>query len=122
INALFTVEFATLDSQSVFRGFVSGQANDNHKAVVSETQTNRIIIASSHANEYRLGQSIGIGYNAWDNSLSGGPRLITHIAPYDANNTAIYFDGEPVDILEGHIIANRGWINGFSRNIASSSG
>lgn len=122
INALFTVEFATLNSQSVALGFTSGQANDNHKAVVSETQTNRIIIASSHASEYRLGQSIGIGFNAFDNSLSGGPRLITHIAPYDVETTAIYFDGEPVDILEGAIIANRGWINGFSRNIASSSG
>jgi len=122
INALFTVEFATLDSQSVALGFTTGQLNNNHKAVVSETQTNRIIIASSHANEYRVGQSIGIGYGASDDFLSGGPRLITHIAPYDDENTAIYFDGEPIDIEEGDIIANRGWINGFSRNIASSSG
>ncbi len=123
IQTLFTIEFATLNSQSVMQGFSSGQYSGSHTATVDEVSVNRIIVSSSVASNYRVGQSIGIGTANSNNNISGNERVITNIDDtYDAENTAIEFDGEPIDIVIGNVIANRGWKNGFSRDIAASSG
>lgn len=119
IQTLFTVEFATLNSQSVLQGFASGRISESDKITVAEIATNRAIVSNGTANNFRVGQSITVNNSIWNNTES---RLITNIESYDADNTAIYFDGEPIDTLVGDFISNRGWVNGFSRDIASSSG
>ncbi|WP_209121499.1 hypothetical protein [Alkalihalobacillus sp. BA299] len=122
LQTLFYVEFATLHSQSVMQGFTTGQYSSSHTATIAETAVNRIIVANSTASGFIVGQSIGIGSNHYSNNISGTPRLITNIVSYDTDNTAIEFDGDPIDIAVGDVVANRGHINGFSKDIVASSG
>jgi hypothetical protein len=121
ISALFEVEFATLDSQSIMQGYTTGQYTSTHLATVAETATNRIIVANATADLYRVGQAISVGTSQGGNQIFYG-RTITEIAEYDASNKAITFDGDPVDIAVGNYLYNTGWKNGFSRDIAASSG
>ncbi len=122
IRTLMLVEFANLNIQTIMAGFTGGRYSDDDVATVSENDTNRVIVANATAAHYRVGQTIGIGSARTNNSISDTPRNITAIESYDVDNTAIEFDGEPVDITEGNVVANRGWTNGFSAGIAASSG
>lgn len=122
LQALFFVEFATLDSQAIMRGHVDANYSANHTITVAENDTNRAIVSNSTASGYETGQTIGIGSNQYSNSVTGTSRLITEIETYDSNNTAIYFDGDPVNTSVGNVIANRSVITGFSSEILSSSG
>lgn len=122
LRTLMFIEFATLNMKDVMKGFSAGQYSSSHTATVAETDTNRIIVSNSVADNYRIGQSIGIGSSNSNNSVSGDARLITDITSYDSENTAIEFDGDPIDIEVDNVVANRGWISGFSDDIASSSG
>lgn len=122
LQTLMYIEFATLDLQSVMQGYTTGRYSADDVATVAEAGANRIIVGNATGALYRVGQSIEIGDAPSNNSVSGTPRIITAIEPYDDNNTAIVFDGEPVDIALGDVVANRGWYNGFSAEIAASSG
>ena len=121
LSTLFYIEFATLNSQAVMQGYTSGSYSSNHVAVVSEDTTNRIVVATDVADQYRVGQAISIGTARGDTSVFYG-RTITAIEDYDAANKAIVFDGDPVDIAEGNVVWNSGWKSGFSSGIAASSG
>ncbi len=122
LQTLFYIEYATLNSQAIMQGFTTGRYSADDVATVAEASVNRIIVSNATAALYRVGQSIGIGTANSNNSVSGTPRLITAITSYDDNNTAVEFDGDPIDIAIGNILANRGWISGFSSGIAASSG
>ena len=89
--------------------------------MISEVATNRIIVPNATADLYRIGQAISIGTSQGGNQVFYG-RTITSIDVYDASNKAIVFDGIPVDIAVDNVVYNTGWKNGFSRDIASSSG
>ncbi|MBB6446445.1 hypothetical protein [Bacillus benzoevorans] len=121
LHALFHIEFATLNSQAVMAGFTSGQYNAAHTATIAESNANRIIVANATADQYKVGQAISLGTSLGGNQIAYG-RTITGITVYDTNNKAIAFDGAPVNIAVGNIVYNTGWKNGFSRNIAASSG
>ena len=121
LQTLFYIEFATLDSQSIMQGFTTGQYTATHVATVTENNVNRIIVANAHADLYRVGQAISVGTSLGGNQVFYG-RTITSIDVYDASNKAISFDGAPVNITAGNILYNTGWKNGFSANIAASSG
>lgn len=121
LQALFEVEFATLNAQSILVGFTSGQYSDTHTAQASESNTNRIIVTNAVAGNYRVGQTISIGSSLGGNQIFYG-RTITAIDTYDASNKAISFDGNPVNIAVGNIIYNTGWKSGFGSGIAAASG
>lgn len=122
LQTLFYVEFATLNSQAVMQGYTTGQyANTAHLATAAENASNRIVVANATADTYRVGQTISVGTGQYGTNVFYG-RTITGIAVYDANNKAITFDGAPVNIAVGNFISNTGAVNGFSRNIAASSG
>jgi len=120
IRTLMFIEFATLNMQSIMRGFADGRYND--VITVGETNTNRAIVSNATASGYEVGQSIAIGTAASNNNVSDTAREILAIELYDAENTAIVFDGDPVDTEEGHVIANRAYKTGWSSRIAASSG
>lgn len=122
LQALFYVEFATLDSQTVARGWVSGEYTSGHTITVAENNTNRAIVSNGTASGYEIGQTFGIGSNQYSNSVSDTSRLITDIEDYDSDNVAIYFDGDSVDTSVGDVVANRAWISGFSKDVLASSG
>jgi hypothetical protein len=121
LQTLFYVEFATLNSQAVMAGWISGQYTNSHTATVAEASVNRIIVANATAALYAVGQPISIGTSQGGNQICYG-RTITSIDVYDANNKAISFDGVPVTIAVGNMMYNTGWVNGFSKSIAASSG
>ncbi len=122
IRTLMFIEFATLNIQNIMMGYVNCRYGaEADLAEVSESAANRIIINSTSADNYRVGQTISIGTSRYGTNVCYG-RVITAIETYDANNKAIYFDGEPVDIAVGNFLMNSGTVNGFSRGIASSSG
>jgi hypothetical protein len=122
IRTLMFIEFGTLNIQSIMQGYVNGRYGvETDLAEIAENTTNRIIINSTSADNYRVGQIISIGTSRYGTNVCYG-RVITAIETYDANNKAIYFDGEPVDIAVGNFLMNSGTVNGFSRKIASSSG
>lgn len=122
LQTLFYIEFATLNSQDVMRGWVDGNYSSSHEITIAKDDTNRAIVSNSTASDYEVGQSIGIGNNHYGNQVTKDSRLITKIEDYDDDNTAIHFDGDSVDTSEGDVIANRAWLTGFSRDILASSG
>jgi len=113
LSALFTVEFATLNSQAIMSGFTAGQWSDAHAATVAETGVNRIIVANATADAYRVGQSVGIGTASGSTSIASY-RLITAIEVYDASNKAMTFDGAAANLAVGNVVWNMGWQNGFA--------
>lgn len=121
LQALLYIEFATLDLQSVMAGYTSGQYSAAHVATASENGANRIIVAAAHAALYEVGQAISVGTTQGGNQIFYG-RTITGKTVIDASNTAVEFDGDPVNITAGNILYNTGWRNGFSGGIAASSG
>jgi hypothetical protein len=121
LRTLMIVEFATLNIQTIMKGYVIGQYTTTHLATVAENGVNRIIVANETAALYAVGQSISIGTSQGGNQIFYG-RTITAIDVYDASNKAISFNGTPVNITVGNMLYNTGWKNGFSANIAASSG
>ena len=123
IQTLFFIEFATLHSQSIMQGFTSGQYDDTHTALITESGVNRIVVDNAVAGAYRIGQAISVGSSRGNNSVFYG-RTITDIQADtpEVGQSAIVFDGDPVDITLGDCVYNTGWKNGFSANIAASSG
>jgi len=122
IRTLMFIEFATLNMQSIMRGFADGRYSADDVITVAETSTHRAIVSNATASGYEVGQSIAIGTGYSNNNVSGTAREITAIEPYDAENTAIVFDGDPIDTEVGHVIANRAYRTGWSSRVAASSG
>lgn len=118
---LMWVEFATRDVQSVMKGCVSLSYNGNCKAVMAQEAANRIVIASSYAAEFVVGQGIGIGVSISNTNVASG-RTVTAIEPYDESNSAITFDGAPVDIAVGNIVTSAPWKTGSCDGVLASSG
>lgn len=121
ITNLMTVEFGTLDIQTIMQGFSTGQYTATHTATVAENGVNRIILANANADMYRVGQTISIGTSQGGNQICHG-RVITGITVYDGANKAIAFDGAAVNIAVGNMLYNTGTKSGDTDNVAASSG
>ncbi len=121
IRTSLFIEFATIDSQSVFAGWTGGNYSATHVATVAENSVNRIIVANAFANTYTVGQPISIGSSLGGNQVAAN-RDITAIDVYDASNKAISFDGVAVNIALNNIVYNSGWKSGFSSGILAKSG
>ena len=123
LSTLFTVEFATTNSQSKMSGATSlSYANtENVRAQITEENVNRIILLDTTANALCLGQVIAIGSAAYGSNIANN-RIVTDIEIYDDTTKAVYFDGEAVTVTAGDYISSRGWISGATDNVAASSG
>ena len=115
------VEFATRNLQTVMKGATYMAYNSAHTAVIAETGVNRIIVANAAADEFVVGQTIGIGTALNDISVADN-RIVTAIEAYDSDNKAISFDGSAVDISVGNVVYSRPWKNGSCDSVISSSG
>lgn len=121
LQTLFTVEFATLNSQSIMSGFTSGPYAEAHVITVAKTETNEAIVANATANAFVVGQAIGLGASRGGQQIAEA-RLLLEIKEYDADNKALVFDGDKIDTEVDNYVYSNGWISGFSADIASSSG
>lgn len=115
------VEFATKDVQNIMMGAANMAYSGSYTAVISETGANRIIVSNASAANFVTGQTISIGANA-DSDTAAKNRVITDISVYDASNKSITFDGAPVNIAIGNVVASRPWKNGATNIIKASSG
>jgi len=113
IKALFYVMFANLNTQAIMQGYTAGQYSATHTAVVAGTGVNQIVLANAQADQYRVGQAIGIGTSLGGNQIATN-RQITAINVYDASNKALVFDGAAVNISIGNIVYNVGYKTGWS--------
>lgn len=118
LSALFTVEFATLNSQAILAGHTTGQYSATHVATATEAAANRIIVANAHADLFRAGQTIDIGTSLGGRQVAMN-RLITSIDVVDASNKAISFDGAAVTVTAGNIVYNVARKCGFAAGVKS---
>lgn len=108
VQLLYLVEYADYNSQAKLgNGYTNLRVSNNDKALVAETNVNRIIIATANANNFKVGQAISVGTKAtWDWNVAKN-RLITSITDYsegDITGKAINFDGDPVNIAVDNVV------------------
>lgn len=115
------VEFATRNLQSVMVGASNMPYAAGDTAMVAEDGANRIIVTNAVAEKYVVGQTILIG-TSLGSSNKANNRVVTAIEVYDADNKAIVFDGEAVNIAVGNIVCSAAWVNGSCNSVLSSSG
>ena len=124
IRTLMFVEFANLDVQSIMRGFTTGRYGIEAELATADTVSdNYIDVSNATGAQYRVGQTVSVGTARYGTQVFHG-RTITAIdvdTPA-AGTTRITFDGDPVSISTGNFLQNTGAINGFSAEIAASSG
>ena len=123
LQVLFTIEFATLNSQAIMAGWTSGQFNAAHALTADTVAANTIVVANTTGAAFAVGQPIGLGTAAGSTSVFYG-RNITLIQADTpgAGSTTITVDGAVFSAVIGNVIWNCGWKNGFSSGIAASSG
>lgn len=123
LQTLMLIELGTLNSQSKMAGYTSGQYTATHKALISEENTNRIVIANNFGALYEVGQAISIGTTQGGNQIFYGRTIINIQADNPSvGQTSITFDGEPVNIAIDNMVYNTGYKNGFSLSVFPSIG
>lgn len=109
VETLYLVEYANSNSQLILGNGISVWLGDNLKALVAETNVNRIIIATNATTRARLyeGKCITIGTSAAWNGGVCKDRRVTSVEDYNdgtVTGMAVYFDGEPVNIAVGNVL------------------
>ena len=115
------VEFATRNLQSVMNAASSMPYTATHTAVFAETGVNRVVLSNANAAQYVVGQTILIGTSLGSTNIANN-RILTAIETYDADNKALVFDGEAVNITIGNIVCASAYKNGSCDGVLSSSG
>lgn len=126
VQLLYLVEYADYNSQAKLgNGYTNLRISNNDKALVAETNVNRIIIATANANNFKVGQAISVGTKAtWDWNVAKN-RLITSITDYsegDITGKAINFDGDPVNIAVDNVVWSTGQKSGECDVLGMKSG
>lgn len=121
LMTLFTVEFATLNSQSIMQGVTSMPYSSSHVSVLAESNVNRVVLANAFADTYIVGQSIGIGTSLGGQQIATN-RRITAINVVDASNKALVFDGSPVTTTTSQIVYSTAWYTGITDSVVATSG
>lgn len=126
VQLLYLVEYADYNSQAKLGdGYTNLRVSDNDKALVAETNVNRIIIATANANNFKVGQAISIGTKTTWNWSVAKNRLITSITDYsegDITGKAINFDGDPVNIAVDNVVWSTGQKSGECDVLGMKSG
>ena len=126
IQMLYLVEYADYNSQLMLgNGMTTFRTDNNDKALVAETGVNRIIINTSGANNFKVGQQVSIGRNSIFNLDVAKNRTITKKEDYssgDISGTAIYFDGDSVNIALNNVLWTTGQKSGGCDTLGMKSG
>ena len=126
VQLLYLVEYADYNSQAQLgNGYTSLRVSDNDKALVAETNANRIIIGTANANYFKVGQAISVGTKAAWNWGVARNRIITSITDYsegDITGKAINFDGSPVNIAIENVVWSTGLKSGACDSLGMKSG
>lgn len=126
LQMLYLVEYADYNSQAKLgNGISSCRVSDADKALVAESNTNRIIINSSAAGNFIVGQQVSIGTSsAWNWNIAKN-RTIVSMEAYNSGGvtgTAVTFDGEPVNIALNNVLWSTGQKAGQCDSLGMKSG
>lgn len=121
LYCLFTVEFATLNSQAIMQGFSTGRYTATDLVTVASTAANTIIVANATADLYKVGQTVSLGTSQGGHQIFYGRKIVS-IAVYDGSNKAITVDGAPFNAAVGNMLYNTGAKSGFSADVNAASG
>lgn len=123
ITIPFEIEFATRHSQSIMVGATDMAYSDARTALTNETNANIIVLTNEQANGFVIGQTIGIGTSRSNSSVANN-RIVLSIQEDTpvADQATITFDGDPVDITIGDVIATQAWKTGMTDGVKASSG
>lgn len=122
LHKLTKVEFANLNSQTVFGSGLTGvRYTATDTAVLAETAVNRFVTTTVIASNFNVGNVINIGTSLGGNNVAS-MRVITAINVLDASNSEIAFDGAAVNIAIGNIIAMVAQKTGQTVNLQKPSG
>ena len=122
IQMLYLVEYADANSQSKLgQGIVN---YSNTAALKAESNTNKIVVATSVPTGLYIGKTVCIGTATMNNSIAAD-RQITAIEDYDDGTITgkeITFSGDAVDIAVGNIIWGSAQISGDLDDLGYHSG
>ena len=126
IQMLYLVEYADYNSQrKLGNGNTGFRVNDSDKALIAETGVNRILLETSRANSFDIGQQASIGTSsAWNWSVAKNRTILRKEAYSDGNisGTMVYFDGDPVNIAVGNCLWTTGQKSGTCDGLGMKSG
>lgn len=126
LQMLYLVEYADYNSQNKLgNGITSCRISDSDKALLAESNVNRIIINTSAANNFIVGQQVSIGTSSVWNWNIAKNRTITNKESYNdgtITGTAIYFDGTPVNIALNNVLWSTGQKVGHCDSLGMKSG
>lgn len=107
LQLFYLAEYADYNSQSKLgNGIVGMRFNANDKALVAESNTNRIIVSTTVGGYFDVGQQISIGTSSGNQSVAAY-RTITAKESYSSDGvtgTAITFDGSAVNVAVNNVI------------------
>lgn len=89
VQVMFDMKYATKHSQSVFAG--CSNYNLNYAVTVAESDTTRVIVATSNAANLIVGSSVSLGASDHSNSVLSESRILK-VEEYDGSNSAVYLD------------------------------
>jgi hypothetical protein len=123
LQVLFTIEFATLDSQAIMAGWTSGTFGTTEVLTADTSSANTIVVSNATGAKFAIGQPVGLGTSQGGNQIFYG-RNITNIQvdTPGAGSTTITVDGAAFNASTGNYLYNVGWKSGFSSGIAATSG
>lgn len=126
LQMLYLVEYADYNSQSKLgNGNVSFRVSDADKALVAESNTNRIIIGTSNASYFVVGQQVSIGTSsAWNWSVAKNRTILSKESYSSGGVTgvAITLDGEPFNIALNNVLWTTGQKSGHCDSLGMKSG
>lgn len=121
---MMLIEFATRNIQAAIgNGFSSGTYTNTHTALVTESDTNRVVLTTAQANAYIVGQRISISTGTYGTDIAKFRKLLS-IAVIDEEQgwSALEFDGDPVTIAVGNYVTGNMQDCGGSNDIITGSG
>lgn len=126
LQMLYLVEYADYNSQvKLGNGITMCRVSESDKSLISETNTNRIIINSSVATSFIIGQQVSIGTNsAWNWSVAANRTILSkeNYSSGDITGTAIILDGEPFNTTTSNVLWTTAQKNGQCDSLGMSSG
>lgn len=126
LQLLYLVEYADYNSQSKLGdGLTFYRLSDTDKSLKAESSANRIIIETSRANYFVIGQQVSIGTSsAWNWNVAKNRTIMSKEEYNDGTitGTAIYFDGDAVNIAVENVIWSTGQKSGQCDSLGMKSG
>ncbi len=128
---LFTIEFATTNSQSVMMGAASMTYTADDKVALNGTDVDHVVVTAAIGNKFVVGQTIYIGATYSTSASPDALNIITAIEPCDPDGTLsesgtyrrITYSGRTNTVTAGTTtISTRPWITGSCNDVTTPSG